>query len=363
MTGAAEAIDWRLANQTAAAVLAVPPRAESNPAYTPEAISRVAADAVAAVAAHAGLGTPASPPAGELIGRREWVANALETLRLAAGPVERRLAADVDAPGVLGPVMRRAVGAGIALEIGIAAGYVGGRVLGQLDFALFGPPRPPRLLFVGENLERARSALKADEDTFLRWVALHEATHVVQFECVPWLEGHVRALASELIEGTVADLDSGSLRHLGRDLLGSPREVGRALLRGELARLLASDERRGQLDCLQATMAVIEGHAEHVMDAAAAARGEDLTELRERLDQRRSRRGGLGELIGRLLGIEAKLRQYEVGKAFCDAVAETAGPQGLVALWHSPERLPTPAELEQPQLWLDRTDLALSSGV
>ncbi len=356
-------IDWRLAERTADAILILPPRGDANPAYSSAAIARAATAGIEAATAYAGLGTPANPPAGELIGRREWSRNALATLRAAANPVERRLATEVDAPGPLGPALRRAVGAGLAIEIGVAAGYAGGRVLGQLDFALFGPPRPSRLLFVGRNLERAREALEADSDTFLRWVALHEGTHVVQFQCVAWLEDHVRQLASDLIEGAVSDLDTGSLGRAGRELLRSPRELVRALLRGELARLLADEQRRAQLDRLQATMSVIEGHAEHVMDAAAVELGDDLAELRNRLDRRRARSGGLSALLGRLLGLEAKLRQYEVGKAFCDEVTRSGGTEALVALWESPARLPTLAELEQPRLWLERTGIALSSGV
>lgn len=355
-------IDWRLAERTASGVLLLS-RGEPSPAYTATRIERAADDAIHAAATYAGLGTPAAPPRGELIGRVEWSRNALVTLREGSAPVEQRLSSDVDAPGPLGPALRRAIGTGLGLEIGLATGYVAGRVLGQLDFALFGAPRPPRLLFVGENLERARSALGAEPDVFLRWVALHEATHVLQFECVPWLGGHVRGLAAELIDGAVEDLDAGSLGRAGRELLRSPREFVGALLRGEIARLLADERRRDQLDSLQATMAVIEGHAEHVMDAAAAALGDDLGELRSRLDERRSRRGGLGDLLSRLLGLEAKLRQYELGKAFCDEIASRGGTAALVTLWESPQQLPTIAELEQPDLWLERTEAALTSGV
>lgn len=355
-------VDWGLADRTAAAMLALPSGGGSNPAYTPSVIVRAAAEGVAAAAAYAGLGAPATPPVGELIDRREWSRNALATLSDASAPVEARLAEQIDAPGPLGPVLRRAAGAALGLEVGVAAGYAGGRVLGQLDVALFGAERPPRLLFVDENLERARSALDADAATFLRWVAVHEGTHVVQFECVPWLADHLRALASELVEAAAADLESGSFARLGRELLRSPRELVRALLRGEVARLLANPAGRERLDRLQATMSVVEGHAEHVMDAAAADI-DGLAELRRRLDARRARRGGLGELIGRLLGIDAKLRQYEVGKAFCDAVVDAGGPEALVVLWDSPDRLPDLAELEHPELWLERAGLALSSGV
>jgi len=51
---------------------------------------------------------------------------------------------------------------------------------------------------------------------------------------------------------------------------------------------------------------------------------------------------------------EAKLRQYRVGKAFCDRVADEAGPDGVRLVWRSPEDLPDLAELEAPERWLDR---------
>ena len=101
-------------------------------------------------------------------------------------------------------------------------------------------------------------------------------------------------------------------------------------------------------------MSVIEGHAEHVMDAAAGQLDPGYARLRERLEARRASRGGLGEVILRLLGLELKLRQYRLGKAFCDAVVEEAGIEGLNRVWRAPEALPTLAELEQPEGWLRR---------
>jgi coenzyme F420 biosynthesis associated uncharacterized protein len=360
VSNATAIVDWGIAERTAGAMLGLARSAERT--YTAAEVERVAAEGIDAAAAYAGLGAPTSTPRGELIGRGEWSRNALATIREAAAPLEGRLAGQIGAPGPLGPLLRRAVGGGLGIEVGVAAGYAAGRVLGQLDFALFGEPRPPRLLFVSGNLERARDALAADPDTFLRWVAIHEGTHVVQFECVPWLVPHLRGLVSELIERAAADVDAGSLGRLGREVLRSPREVVRALLQGELSRLIADPDTRDRFDRLQAAMSVIEGHAEHVMDAAAGDL-DGLAALRDRLNRRRERRGGLGDLLGRLLGMEAKLRQYELGKAFCDAIVERGGHQALVALWSSPESLPDLGELDQPERWLDRTGIALTSGV
>jgi uncharacterized protein (DUF2342 family) len=90
------------------------------------------------------------------------------------------------------------------------------------------------------------------------------------------------------------------------------------------------------------------------MDAAAAGLEPGYARLRGRLEARRSQRGGLGEVISRLLGMELKMRQYRLGKAFCDRVVAAAGVAGVNHAWRSPEDLPTPVELERPLVWLDR---------
>ena len=74
-------------------------------------------------------------------------------------------------------------------------------------------------------------------------------------------------------------------------------------------------------------MGVVEGHAEHVMDVVGAESLPSLAELRAALDRRRRERPPLLALLERLIGLDAKLRQYEDGKRFCDAVV-AAGRAG-----------------------------------
>jgi putative hydrolase len=105
-------------------------------------------------------------------------------------------------------------------------------------------------------------------------------------------------------------------------------------------------------------MAVIEGHAEHVMDAVAPDLLPSLPRLRAALDRRRRSQSGLSRLVARLLGLDLKLRQYEQGKRFCDAVVEEGGPDALAHVFSAPEALPTLQELDQPARWLERTGAA-----
>jgi putative hydrolase len=102
-------------------------------------------------------------------------------------------------------------------------------------------------------------------------------------------------------------------------------------------------------------MAVIEGHAEHVMDAVAPDLVPSLPRLRASLDRRRRSQTGLSRLVGRLLGLDMKLRQYEQGKRFCDTVVREGGVEALHHVFSGPEALPTLQELGNPGAWLERT--------
>jgi len=127
---------------------------------------------------------------------------------------------------------------------------------------------------------------------------------------------------------------------------------------GGLAALVQSEEQRGLLERMQATMAVVEGHAEHVMDALAPELLPAHEGLREAMDRRRTQRSAPERILQRLLGMDLKLRQYERGKRFCDAVAAEGGIELLNRVWASPEALPTASELDHPQAWIARTGRA-----
>jgi putative hydrolase len=130
--------------------------------------------------------------------------------------------------------------------------------------------------------------------------------------------------------------------------------VGRAALRADLLGMVASEPERAVMDRAQAVMAVIEGHAEHVMDAVAPELLPSLPALRSALDERRRVQSPFGRLVSRLLGLEMKLKQYERGKIFCDEIVRVSGTEALRHLFSAPEALPTLAEIDDPAAWLRR---------
>jgi coenzyme F420 biosynthesis associated uncharacterized protein len=239
------------------------------------------------------------------------------------------------------------------------SGFLGGRVLGQYEFPVLDATAPARLLFVAPNLGHAARTLDADADQLLRWVALHEITHALQFGGVPWLREHIAGLVGQLL--AAVDVDPSGLLRLPdasdlRGMLDRVREDG-------LAFVAIGSDRRGLLESAQAFMALLEGYAEHVMDAVGASMLTDLEAMRAAMDRRRHERSGLLRVLEKLIGLDLKLRQYQVGKAFCDGIVARGGIAALNRAWAGPEALPTLAELDDPAGWLARTErLGLGRG-
>jgi uncharacterized protein (DUF2342 family) len=99
------------------------------------------------------------------------------------------------------------------------------------------------------------------------------------------------------------------------------------------------------------------------MDAVAPDLLPSLPKLREALDRRRRSQSTLNRLVAKLLGLDLKLRQYEQGKRFCDAIVSRTGRvDTLHHVFSGPEALPTLAELDDPGAWLARTESARAAG-
>jgi coenzyme F420 biosynthesis associated uncharacterized protein len=342
-------IDWTLAGQVARGLAGLQPAGDPRPF---EKLSTPAAESERLVSAYTGL-VPQQPlPVAEAVDRDGWIDANLRSLGGVLDPVSDRLGSR------LGP-LGGAVGALLAIEAGAVSGFLGGRVLGQYEFPPLDPSAPARLLFVAPNLGHAADTLEAEPDQLLRWVALHETTHALQFGGVPWLREHLAGLVGQLL-GSL-DVNPGGLLRLPdladlRGLLDRVRDEG-------LVFMVVGDERRAQLEGAQAFMALLEGYAEHVMDAVGASMLTDLDAMRAAMDRRRHERSGLLQVVEKLIGMDLKLRQYKQGKEFCDAVVGFGGIAALNRAWAGPEALPTFAELDDPLGWLGRTErLGLGRG-
>ncbi len=353
--GATPLIDWMIAEKIATRVAG---RGDAPP-LTVE-LAPLATDAAQRVVAYTRLTPVRELPPPEGVGRREWIAANLGSMRQMLDPVLDRAG---DKLGSLKGAKSLSVSVVSTIEIGVVVGFLAQRVLGQYELVLLEETvddAPPRLLFVLPNLAAAVQSLSAPEGEFVTWVTLHEVTHAVQFSSVPWLQPHMAGLVSELLHSMELRLEGP--RRLRMPSVAEIRRVAGAVRRGDIVGIFASEGERATIDRVQATMAVIEGHAEHVMDAVAPELLPSLPKLRAALDRRRHSQSGRARLLGKLLGLEMKMRQYDQGKVFCDEIVRRAGTDALVAVFSAPEALPTIDELTDPVAWLLRMGLPLVGG-
>jgi coenzyme F420 biosynthesis associated uncharacterized protein len=344
-------VDWSLARQVARLA------AGSGDEGSPQAdVVALCAELEEHVAAYTGLTLATPVPAPELVSRADWVGLNLDSLSGMIDPVVERLEQRLEFAGPLAGALKAGASATVAAEAGLVIGYVAQRVLGQYEVSLLGGDAPPRLLFVAPNLRKAVRELGVEAEPFHRWIAAHELTHVFQFQGVDWLRDHLRAMVRQYLSTVEVRIERGAAG--GLPTLPDPARIVEAFRQGGLAALVQTKEQQALLSRMQAAMAVVEGYSEHVMDAIAAEAIPGHERLREAMDARRHSRSAPERLIERLLGLNLKLRQYEQGKAFCDAVAREGGIEALNRVWGSPKTLPTEPELDDPAGWLERVGSA-----
>jgi coenzyme F420 biosynthesis associated uncharacterized protein len=339
-------ISWELAERVAGGLGGE----GGSDTHLPGELAELAREAEQAVVTYTQLTPKSALPPAESVGRDEWSRSNVRLLRATIAPLEER--ADGGAAAAPGP-LRAVAGGLLGAQVGGLVGYMSRRVLGQYEVALAAElPAEPRLLLVAPNLRELAVKIDAPLPDLLAWVTVHEVTHAVQFSAVEWLRPHLAGLLGELLASTEISVDTGSLQI---PTLDDARALWDRTRSGGLVGAVAGPERAQLLERVQCAMAVIEGHAEHVMDAAGAPLVPQLGLLREALEARRTERTPLAALLERLLGLELKLRQYRDGKRFCDAVVERAGIAGLNRAFADPRLLPTAAELAAPGDWIART--------
>ena len=241
----------------------------------------------------------------------------------------------------------------LAFQVGGLLGYLSRRVLGQYD--LFLPPDDRDLVyFVGPNVVELERKYQFPPRDFRLWLALHEVTHRLQFEGVGWLRGYLTGLVAEYVE--TLELDPRQLIERLRRAREELRQGASWREMGVLA-MMMTPEQRDTFRKMQAFMSLLEGHASYVMDHLGRGRIETAERMRRTLQDRRHR-PGLNRAVQRAVGLDVKVRQYDLGQRFVEETVAAAGQEGFSRVWERPEHLPTLDEIGQPQAWVDR----LSSG-
>ncbi|MEJ2867220.1 zinc-dependent metalloprotease [Actinomycetospora sp. OC33-EN08] len=342
-------VRWDLAVATGSRL--VPPGPAVGPEEAAAEVARLAEGARVGeghVRELTGLGAGHDIPAAAVVDRPGWIASGVDGIRTLTSGVALPAAARTPSPGLLARVAGGVTATVAGAQMGGLLAFLSTKVLGQYDpFA--GPDHAGRLLLVAPNVTAARQALDVDAEDFALWVCVHEATHRLQFTAVPWLREHFRdevtAFASGMESGVSAALER--LPEITRALRSRSGDVS-------MLELLQGPEQGAILDRLLALTTLLEGHAEHVMDEVGPAVIPSVSTIRGRFTARRRGGGPVDRLLRVLLGVQAKVKQYEQGRVFVDEVVGTIGMEGFNAVWTSPDTLPRRSEITDPSAWMDR---------
>jgi coenzyme F420 biosynthesis associated uncharacterized protein len=342
-------IDWALAERVACRFSGREPLAASYLAGSlRDDFDALTTEAEALVADYTGLRAPGAARA-QVVDRSSWIGANIASMRRLLEPLTARVGERM-ASSRVAPIGRRVAGT----ETGVLLGYLAQRVLGQYDLlVLDDDASADAVYYVGGNILSLEKRFAFRPRDFRLWIAIHEVTHRAQFTGVPWMKGYYLSL----VESTLASIDPDPKR-LVQALARAADEFrnGRNPLDdGGLVALLASEEQRGALANVQALMSLLEGHGNSVMNQLGREHVAGQARMARVLQQRRQS-AGMAAFLQKLVGLESKMRQYEVGEAFVAAVEREAGPRGIDAAWRGPEFLPTIDELGRPQEWLARVD-------
>ena len=287
-----------------------------------------------------GLVTDGVVPAARVVDRPQWIGAAAESMRVMMNGAEKPR----------GFFTGRVTGA----QTGAVLAFVSSGILGQYD--PFAAAKAGCLLLVYPNVIAVERQLRVEPSDFRLWVCLHEVTHRVQFTANPWLSEYMAQALALLTRDAGEDVSQVASR-----LADYVRTRGNGAADGSssgiigLVRAVQSEPQRQALDQLLVLGTLLEGHADHVMDAVGPVVVPSVTTIRRRFEERRHRKQPpLQRLLRALLGLDAKLSQYTRGKAFVDHVVGRVGMERFNAIWTGPETLPLPAEIEEPQRWIDR---------
>ena len=350
-------VDWELAARTAAALTRPGPQVSTDAAGRVVAeLRRASLAAVPHVARVTGLNAPQAR-AALVVDRPGWSRVNTMSFRELLAPVmdeafRRR-------PRTL-PVSLAAVGSRVtAAEIGSLLGLLSSRVLGQYD-----PYAPEgRLMLVAPNVLQVEQELGVDPDDFRLWVCLHEETHRVQFLANPWLAEHLITEIRALVDGLMVE-PSQLADRMAEAIRGLPDLLRAGGSGASLLEVVQTPQQRERLARVTAVMSLLEGHADVVMDEVGPQVVPSVEVIRARFSKRRAGRGAIDQLLRRLLGLDAKLRQYADGARFVRRVVAEVGVDGFNRVWTSPDTLPRPTEIADPRAWVRRvhTSPAAASG-
>jgi coenzyme F420 biosynthesis associated uncharacterized protein len=355
-------IDWEQArsiavNMNRAASLTSVERQRLDTEYT-ELVDK----AIPVVESYVGISLPRATVTTLAFDRVDWINANIDAFRDMLSPFEE-LARDDARKGAAAQFMAGVNRKVVSLEVGILLGYLSRRVLGQYDIALLGREQigGGKLYYVEPNIRHIESTLALPADDFRMWLALHETTHVFEFEGFPWVRPYFNSMLEEYFGYLKEDAAL-----LGQGLKNMKIFIERARsgdAGSSWIEHLMNEKQRELFNRMQTMMSVIEGYSNHVMNAVGRQLLDNYEPISRKFEHRQANRSQAELFFAKLTGLDIKMEQYRLGEQFIDAVVAKRGHDFAVRVWSGPEYLPTPEELRDARRWILRVDALDSADV
>jgi putative hydrolase len=296
--------------------------------------------------------------------RAEWVEAAMPALRQITEPIVTNFAdalfamnAGDDLPpeiaqlqSMMAPMIRASAGTMYAGHLAQAMAKLATEVLSGTDSGL---PliEANRIALLPGNITAFGEGLGQSLDDVLLFCALRETARQRLFTNVAWLSGQILALLEHYAREIV--IDSEALRDtvdFGSPESMTPQKLAEASeqLQGKLFAPTRTPEQAGVLERLETLLALTEGWVDTVTAEAAAPWLTNLTALTESMRRRRAVAGPGETFLKSLVGLELRPKRVRDAANLWAMLSKERGPQGRDAVWHHPDLIPTPADLDDP---------------
>ena len=302
--------------------------------------------------------------------RADWIEQTLPVWKRLVEPVAQGMtgamtgmlpteAAQLPAP--MAAMMQQMAGTLFGHQVGTALAELAGEVLGSSDIGLpLGPEGKAVLLPVNVAAFGAGLALPAADVRL--YLALREAAYHRLYAHVPWLSAHMLGAVEAYARGI--SVDEGKIEEMMRSMQNPEAMANLQDVLGDGGLTFTAPDtpaQRAALARLETLLALTEGWVDAVVDAAAANKLPGSAALRETFRRRRAAGGPAEQTFAALVGLELRPRRLRDAAKLWALIAEARGKDGRDALWAHPDLLPSPADLDDPEAFVQRRETDLEA--
>ncbi|MBE0008720.1 MULTISPECIES: zinc-dependent metalloprotease [unclassified Arthrobacter] len=359
-------VNWKLAHEHARRVAA----SDSDPSVTPQQRRDVdEALKLAEMWLDPVTDFPSTSTLGRAWSRAEWVEATMDTWKRLTEPVAVSIAKALSDAiseqlpeemktmmGGASSMLQNLGGAMFGMQLGQAVGGLSKDVVSSTDIGV--PLAEGQMALLPANVSAFGEGLDIPEQEVRLFLAVREAAHTRLFTRVPWLSAHLLGAVESYARGI--HIDMSRIEEVARDIDPSNPESMQAALSEGVFMPGRTPQQDAALVRLETALALVEGWVDE-LTAAATANLPSSAALREMVRRRRATGGPAEQAFASLVGLELRPRRLRDAAALWAHLTEERGIEGRDAVWEHPDLLPTAEDLDDPQGFSQRRQLAESS--